>query len=118
MTVRLRIASDHHEGWHVLVLAGELDLATTPLLRQAIVSVIAEGTNYLAIDATELEFVDSAGIGALIGGLKRARARGGELRLIGPGPALTALLELVELNHVLGIVASATALPAIAGAPA
>jgi anti-sigma B factor antagonist len=113
--VRLTIRRGEVGGWTVLALAGELDLATAPELRQAIVAAIADGAHHVALDTNDVEFIDSTGIGVVIGGLKRARSQAGTLRLVGPGPVVGQLLELTGLSDALGVVATIDRLPSVAG---
>ena len=55
----------------------------------------------LVVDLDAVTFVDSSGLGALIGGLKAARQAGGDLRIARPGEQARAILELTTLNRVL-----------------
>lgn len=55
----------------------------------------------VVVDLTSTEFVDSSGLGALVGGLKAARTAGGDLRLAGAGEQVTTVLRLTNLDRVL-----------------
>jgi len=63
---------------------GRLDALEAPALRQEISDQIASGEIRLVIDLSEIEFVDSAGLAALVKGLKDTRSAGGDLRLVRP----------------------------------
>lgn len=91
-------------NWTLLRVAGEIDMATCPELRQAIVGQIHEGNTQLVIDLASVEFIDSTGLGVLIGGLKRARSQGGDLRVSGVHGRIERLFELTGLGDVLAIV--------------
>jgi anti-sigma B factor antagonist len=67
------------EGRRVMAAAGELDLYTAPDLRRLLTQVIEDGTTGVVIDLSETTFLDSTGLGVLIGALKRLRSRGGAL---------------------------------------
>lgn len=54
------------DGYVVVSLSGELDLAEAPVLRKALDRLVRAGTPLIAIDATELTFLDSTGIGVLV----------------------------------------------------
>ena len=60
-----------------LVLVGDVDLAAAPELRRALRSVAAESA--MTVDLTAVTFIDSVGVGLLLGGARRSRDAGGEL---------------------------------------
>lgn len=63
---------------------GRLDALSAPDLRQRIASLEAEGIDEILVDLSEIDFVDSAGLAALISGMKTARLSGGDLQLVRP----------------------------------
>lgn len=86
----------------VIVLVGELDPATAPLLEQAIQDVLDAGATELTVDMAGLTFVDSSGLRALIGLHKQlAPAR---LRLRQPSPFALQLLSITGLADQFEIV--------------
>lgn len=87
----------------VLLLAGELDMATAPDLRQAIVTAVAEGSTDLVLDMRGISFCDSVGLGIIVGGLKRTRSHGGDLRLRGVPARLAETLALTGLDRAITI---------------
>ena len=66
----------------VLRLAGDFDVYTAPQLRERVIELVDGGTRHVMADLREVTFLDSTGLGALIGGLKRLRARDGSLTLV------------------------------------
>jgi anti-sigma B factor antagonist len=86
-----------------LRLVGELDAATVEALRDAVSSVLASGTTRMALDLAELDFVDSTGLGVLVGALKRTREAEGDLVLTAVPPRIIKLLELTGLHKVFTI---------------
>ena len=86
----------------LLVLRGDLDIATAPELRECLVKVIDEGLR-IVIDLEAVDFLDSAGLGILVGGLKRARTRGGELELVCSSHDVLKPLEITGLDRVFTI---------------
>lgn len=62
--------------------------------------VVADGGKRLVVDLGEVSFVDSSGLGALVGGLKAGR-HGGDLRIARPAEQARTILELTTLNRVL-----------------
>lgn len=69
-------------GRAVLRLTGEVDVYTAPQLRERVIELVDGGTQHVLADLREVTFLDSTGLGALIGGLKRLRARDGSLTLV------------------------------------
>ena len=89
--------------WTVLSIRGDLDVVGAPDLRQAVVTAVAEGARLLALDLSELDFVDSFGIGAVVGALKRLRQRGGDLALVCPTPRIRRVFEICDLDRILAL---------------
>ena len=65
----------------VLALAGEIDLATSHLLVDAIDGAIARGARRVVLDFSEVTFINSTGLGAMVAATKRLRTSGGDLVL-------------------------------------
>ena len=63
------ITEQFRDNWVLLQINGEIDMATGPQLRQRIVQYVQEGHVNIIIDLTEVDFIDSTGLGVLIGGL-------------------------------------------------
>ena len=89
--------------WTVLSVGGDLDVVGAPDLRQAVVTAVADGSRLLALDLSELDFVDSFGIGAVVGALKRLRQRGGDLALVCPSPRIRRVFEICDLDRILAL---------------
>jgi anti-sigma B factor antagonist len=87
----------------VLVVAGEIDVFTAPLFKQAVVNMVADGQQHLYIDMREVSFMDSSGFGALLGATKRVRPEGGSLNLIGCNKTILRMLHLTRLDTILGV---------------
>lgn len=84
-------------------LVGELDLVTVPTFEQRLESLRQQGTRRLTLDLAELSFIDSTGLSALVGALKRYRADGGDIVLRSPTRATTKVLEISGLSQVFAI---------------
>lgn len=81
----------------VVRLAGEFDLAGVPQLHSALAGLDCD----VELDCSGLEFIDAAGLGALLKAHEACTARGSKLVLVDPSPAVDRLLRLVELDTVL-----------------
>lgn len=83
----------------VLVVSGELDLATVPLLAAAMAGVLREGARpHVVLDLAGLDFMDAAGLGCITRTERRLSTRGGALVVRGPSPPARRLLELCDLD--------------------
>jgi anti-sigma B factor antagonist len=83
--------------------AAEVDVYTAPVLRQAIVEQVDNGVKHLLINLTRVEYLDSTGLGILIGGVKRLKEQGGSLRLVGPSARITRIFEITGLNRIFDV---------------
>jgi anti-anti-sigma factor len=85
----------------VITVRGEVDLASAPQLAGAMSELIDRGHPYLAVDLGAVEFIDSSGLGVLVGSLRRLRDQGGDLVLRAASPAVVRILELTGLDGLL-----------------
>jgi anti-sigma B factor antagonist len=92
-----------NEGTQALDLEGEVDVYTAPVLRQAIVEQVDGGTKHLVINLEKVEYLDSTGLGILIGGVKRLKEQGGSLRLAGPSARITRIFDITGLNKIFDV---------------
>lgn len=89
--------------WTILSVGGDLDVVGAPDLRQAVVAAVAGGSRLVVLDLSDLDFVDSFGIGAVVGALKRLRQRGGDLALVCPSPRIRRVFEICDLDRILAM---------------
>jgi len=89
------------EGYVVCRPVGELDAFTIGGLRQALADMACYGS--LVIDLSGVPFVDSAGLGALIGGIRHTRELGGQVALACNRPTLVRLLCSTGFDRVVNI---------------
>ncbi|MCY3910482.1 MAG: STAS domain-containing protein [bacterium] len=98
-----------HGRWEVLTVTGEIDMATAPRFRQRLLGVITGGAQNVVIDLSGVDFIDSTGLGVLMGAAKRVRSAGGDIRLVMVGSRLAELIELTRLDRVLDVFDSISA---------
>ena len=67
-----------------LSVNGRLDALSSPDLRQRLANLESEGIDNILVDLSDIDFVDSAGLAALISGMKAARLAGGDVELVRP----------------------------------
>ena len=89
------------EGYTICRPVGELDAFTVSQFRQALAE-LAESKN-LVIDMSGIPFVDSAGLGALIGGIRRTRELGGDVAVACDRPTLVRLLRTTGFDRIVSV---------------
>jgi anti-sigma B factor antagonist len=95
-------------GVPILDVRGEIDVATSPELQQLLTALIAHGPELVIVDLTHVSFIDSTGLGVLVGAVRDVRADGGDIRLVVTQPQIIRLLELTGLDEVFSVVSSAS----------
>ena len=78
---KVEIEIGNQDDYRVLTPNGDLDVYTVGSLRDAIGQMIEEGTTRVVVDLDGVPFMDSSGLGALMGGVRRLREAGGDLAI-------------------------------------
>lgn len=99
-----RVETTTGDGRADLVVAGEIDIATAPLLRSDLHRIVQNGASEVVIDMAGVDFIDSAGLGVLIGAVGRLRERGGRLVLRHVQPAPRKVIEITGLQDVFELI--------------
>jgi len=87
----------------VLQIAGEVGTYTAPQVRERVIQLLAEGVRHVIADLRGVEFLDSTGLGAIVGSLRRLREQDGSLALVaGPG-RITQLFRVTGLVRVFAL---------------
>jgi anti-sigma B factor antagonist len=81
-------------------LEGTCDLASAPKLREILMELRPPDVLQIVVDASGLEFIDSTGLGLLLGALRRLKEGGGSLKLAGAQGAVLRVLEITDLDKV------------------
>jgi anti-sigma B factor antagonist len=95
-----------HGGMNVFALTGSLDIATSPTVRASLLEASERGDHKLIVDLTKVEFLDSTGLGALIGAQRRAKEFGGDVRLVAKEGQILRLLRITGLMKVFAVYAT------------
>jgi anti-sigma B factor antagonist len=82
--VALKMTEDAQGEWAVLRVAGEMDLVTSPMLREQVHHAVADGRHSLVLDLSDVLFCDSSGVGVLIAARRLLRSCSGRLRVVLP----------------------------------
>ncbi|MFK4145896.1 STAS domain-containing protein [Streptomyces sp. NPDC004065] len=94
-----KVTGGEEGEWSVLQVAGELDLVSSPVLRQRVHDAVAQGRHHLVLDLSEVFFCDSSGVGVLVAARRLIRSCRGRLRLILPARGA---VDGSHVNRVLG----------------
>lgn len=97
----LNIQLDEGDDYTVCRPVGELDAYTVGQFREALGELASKPK--LLIDMSEVPFVDSAGLGALIGGIRRAREVGGDVAVCCNRPTLVRLLHTTGFDRIVSV---------------
>jgi len=84
-----------------VVVRGEIDVATSPKLRDDLTALIERGARHITLDFDAVTFVDSSGLGVLVGTYKRLREDGGSIRIVGAQPSVRKVFEITGLEAAL-----------------
>jgi anti-sigma B factor antagonist len=83
----------------VLSVRGELDALSCPELRPVIDALVTSEPERVTVDLSELELIDSSGVGALVSLYKRVRANGGNVRFVGVSNQPLVIFKLLRLDR-------------------
>lgn len=103
LKVDLSLATRELDRATVIAVGGEIDVYTAPKLRDKITELVGEGHYDLVVDLESVEFLDSTGLGVLVGGLKKVRAHDGSLRLVCTQDRLLKIFRITGLAKVFDI---------------
>jgi anti-sigma B factor antagonist len=95
------VASRTEGGWTVIDVRGDLDVYSSPTLRQLILDRIHRGDGRIIVDLEHVDFLDSTGASVMVSALRQATNRNGTLALVQPGDQARRMLRLTDLDKVL-----------------
>ena len=99
----LSLETRQEDGRTIVAVGGEIDVYTAPKLRDKITELVGEGNHQLVIDMENVDFLDSTGLGVLVGGLKKVRAHDGSMELICTQERLLKIFRITGLAKVFAI---------------
>ena len=94
----LTIGVRRQRGYAIVTVAGDIDIATVTRLRERLFQLAASGRP-LVVDLDQVSFIDSAGLGGLVGAAKRAAGYGGSLHVVCARPQIRQLFRLTGLDR-------------------
>jgi anti-sigma B factor antagonist len=101
--VNLKLGHYNKDGIEVIDVGGKIDISTALRLRALLIDLVSKDNYQLIVNLDRVEFLDSTGLGVLLGGLKRVRAHDGSLDLVCTQERILKLFRTTGLAKVFGI---------------
>lgn len=99
----MNVETYERDGWTVIAASGEVDVVTAPSIRSEVVNLVVGGTTDIVLDFDRVDFIDSFGLGVMVGALKRVNSHGGRLRVVVGEQRVRGVLELTGIDRVLDL---------------
>jgi anti-sigma B factor antagonist len=84
----------------IVRVGGEVDVYTSPSLKSALVAAASDSCRVVIVDLDKVGFIDSSGLGVLVGALRRAREADGDLRIVSACEAVVKIFRITGLDRV------------------
>lgn len=97
------IVPEPHGPVQLIRLSGSLDMFSFPRLEAQLNAFFQQGRYFVVLDCQELDYIGSAGLGALIGFAKLAREHNGDVRLLSVPDRIYKIIELLGFTRVLHV---------------
>jgi anti-sigma B factor antagonist len=101
--VDLKLGHCSKDGIEVVDVEGEIDVYTAPRLRELLIDLVNKNNYQFVVNMEKVEFLDSTGLGVLVGGLKRMRAHDGSLDIVCTQERILKIFRITGLTKVFGI---------------
>jgi anti-sigma B factor antagonist len=101
--VALAVSTRNDSGCAIVAVSGDVDISTSPDLRQALATVVAAGNRIIVVDLSAVRFLDSTGLGVLVGAYTAVRNAGGRLTVVNNHTVVLKVLNVTALDEVLGV---------------
>lgn len=99
----LTVSTREQAGRTIVEVGGEIDVYSAPTLRDRLNGLVADGQYHLVVDMRRVDFLDSTGLGVLVGGLKRVRSHDGSLVLVCTQDRVLKVFRITGLTKVFAI---------------
>ena len=103
--MELDIQTHVHESRCEVVLKGEIDVHTAPNLRAELLRAIESGCTNIVVDLEAVSFIDSSGLGVLVGALRRVREHDGAVRIVCTRENILKIFRITGLDKVFPVFA-------------
>ncbi|GAA1658577.1 anti-sigma factor antagonist [Fodinicola feengrottensis] len=106
--MELKLATRVEGARTIVEVGGEIDVYTAPRLREKLIELVGAGRTQIVVDMERVEFLDSTGLGVLVGARTRVNAQGGSLRLVCTQDRILKIFRITGLENLFPIYASVT----------
>ncbi|MBW3084893.1 Anti-sigma-B factor antagonist [Austwickia sp. TVS 96-490-7B] len=96
----LEVSTKEDRGVAIVTVDGDVDVSNATRLRDTLDHVLATGRAHVVVDVRGVPFMDSTGLGVLVGRMKVVRARRGSIRLVVTAPRMLRVLSITGLDTV------------------
>jgi len=90
-------------GVNIVKVSGEIDVFSSPRLREMLLDVIDKGPLRLVVDLSDVTFLDSTGLGVLVGIYHRLRARNGSMSFVGANDRVRRVFHITQLTKIFSL---------------
>ncbi|MBA2426280.1 MAG: STAS domain-containing protein [Actinobacteria bacterium] len=104
--MELGLAVKDVDSYAVVDVAGEIDVYTAPKLREKLIELVSAGSHHVIVNLEGVDFLDSTGLGVLVGALKRVKAHDGSLALVCTQDKILKIFQITGLDKVFAIYSS------------
>lgn len=101
--MELEVIERDEQGRSVISVSGEVDLLTAPVLRERMTASVESADGGMVLDLSGVTFLDSSGLGVILGAHRRLRERDRSLQLVATAPAVIKILTLTGLDKVFDV---------------
>src|SRR5438874_3568625 len=98
--VDLKLGHYARDGIEVIDVEGEIDISTAQRLRELLIDLVSNTSYQLVVNLDKVGFLDSTGLGVLVGGLRRVRAHDGSLDLVCTRERILRIFRVTGLTEV------------------
>ena len=102
MDIKVKVRGPEGDAY-IVELSGEIDVYTSPKVKESIAELIDQGHYSLVINLENVRYIDSTGLGVLIGALKRVREHGGSVNLVCTNPQIKKIFDITGLVKIFGM---------------
>ena len=99
----LKLGHYDKDGIEVVDIEGEIDIYTAPRLRELLIDLVSKTSYQLVVNLDKVGFLDSTGLGVLVGGLRRVRVHDGSLDLVCTREQILKIFRVTGLTEIFGI---------------
>jgi anti-sigma B factor antagonist len=101
--ISLAVERSRVDGYELLEVEGELDIATAPRMIAALNEAFVELSTPLVVDLSSVEFMDSTGLALLMNAHRRVRRRGQGFAIVCPGGPISRVFEIADMVESLHV---------------